>query len=81
MAMWRSVILASLTALLFSVIITDLYPLVVLAVLTLEGIGLHQMGLVGNLHSTDVPGFGRNRGPMLVRLRRSRGDPDEGICE
>ena len=33
---------------------------------------------VGGLGSTDVPGFGRNRGPMLVRLQRS-GTPDEGI--
>ena len=35
---------------------------------------------VGGLSSTDVPGFGRNRGPMLVRLQRSiSGTPDEGI--
>ena len=33
---------------------------------------------MGGLGSTDVPGFGRNRGPMLVRLQRS-GTPDEGI--
>ena len=41
MAMWRSVILAPLTPLLFSVILTDLHLLVVLV---LEGTGLHQMG-------------------------------------
>ena len=40
MAMWRSVILAPLTPLLFSVILTDL-----LMVLILEGTGLHPMGL------------------------------------
>ena len=35
---------------------------------------------VGGLDSTDVPGFGRNRGPMLLRLQRSiSGTPDEGI--
>ena len=26
---------------------------------------------VGSLGSTDVPGFERNRGPVLVRMRRS----------
>ena len=35
---------------------------------------------VGGLGSTDVPGFGRNRAPMIVRLlRRNTGTPDEGI--
>ena len=35
---------------------------------------------VGGLGSTDVPGFRRNRGPMVVRLRRwISGTPDEGI--
>ena len=34
---------------------------------------------VGSLGSTDVPGFDRNRGPMLVRLRRNSGTPNEGI--
>ena len=34
---------------------------------------------VGGFSSTDVPGFGRNRGPMVVRLRRNSGTPDEGI--
>ena len=38
---------------------------------------------VGNLNSGDVPGFGRNRGPMVVRLWRQSGTPVEGIyrCE
>ena len=38
---------------------------------------------VGTLGSTDVPGFERNRGPMLVRLRRTSSTPYEGIyrCE
>ena len=27
----------------------------------------------------DVPGFERTRGPMVVRLRRNSGTPDEGI--
>ena len=38
---------------------------------------------VGGLTSTDVPGFGRNRGDMIVRLRRNTGTPEEGIyhCE
>ena len=38
---------------------------------------------VGGLGSADVPGFGRNRAPMIVRLRRNDGTPDEGIyyCE
>ena len=34
---------------------------------------------VESFHSTDVPGFVRTRGPMLVRIRKTRGDPDEGI--
>ena len=34
---------------------------------------------VGNLNSEDVPGFGRNRGPMEVRLWRTTGDPVVGI--
>ena len=41
MAMWRSVILAPLTPLLFSVILTYL----LLMVLLLEVTGLHQMGI------------------------------------
>ena len=38
---------------------------------------------VGSLSSTDVPGFERNRGPMVVRLRRrtSGSAPDEGIYQ
>ena len=38
---------------------------------------------VGNINSGDVPGFGRNRGPMEVRLWRATGTPAEGIyrCE
>ena len=38
---------------------------------------------VGNPGSLDVPGFERNRAPMLVRLRRNDGTPEEGIyyCE
>ena len=38
---------------------------------------------VGNLNSGDVPGFGRNRDPMEVRLWRATGIPAEGIyrCE
>ena len=38
---------------------------------------------VGIIDSTDVPGFERNRSPMLVRLRRNSGTPNEGIyrCE
>ena len=28
---------------------------------------------------TDVPGVTRNRGPMVVRLKRTSGDPPEGI--
>ena len=36
-------------------------------------------GKVGNVGSTTVPGFERNRGPMLVRLRRNDGTPEEGI--
>ena len=31
--------------------------------------------------STDVPGFERDRVPMLVRLRRNSGTPDEGIYQ
>ena len=35
---------------------------------------------VGGLSSTTVPGFGRNRGDMIVRLRRnSDTEPEEGI--
>ena len=34
---------------------------------------------VGVQGSTNVPGFERDRVPMLVRLRRSSGTPDEGI--
>ena len=36
---------------------------------------------VGGLTSTTVPGFGRNRGPMVVRLqRRNTGtEPEQGI--
>ena len=35
---------------------------------------------VGSIGSTTVPGFGRNRGPMVVRLlRRNSGTPEEGI--
>ena len=38
---------------------------------------------VGIPDSTDVPGLERTRDPMLVRLRRNSGTPDEGIyqCE
>ena len=38
---------------------------------------------VGGPGSTNVPGFERNKGPMVVRLRRSGSSPDEGIywCE
>ena len=37
---------------------------------------------VGGPGSTDVPGFGRNRGPMVVRLRRSNsGSPVQGIYQ
>ena len=32
-----------------------------------------------NIPSFDVPGFARNRGPMVVRLKRTSGDPPEGI--
>ena len=37
----------------------------------------------GHLNSGDVPGLGRNRGPMEVRLWRTTGDPAVGIyrCE
>ena len=35
---------------------------------------------VGALGSTDVPGFGRNRAAMIVRLlRRNDGTPEQGI--
>ena len=34
-----------------------------------------------NIPSSDVPGFARNRGPMVVRLRRTSGDPPEGIYQ
>ena len=34
---------------------------------------------VGSIGSTTVPGFGRNRGPMMVRLRSNDGTPEEGI--
>ena len=37
--------------------------------------------IVGNVGSTDVPGFERNRDPMLVRLKRNSGTPDEGIYQ
>ena len=40
--------------------------------------------IVGNLNSVDVPGLGRNRGPMVVRLWRTTSTPVvEGIyrCE
>ena len=36
---------------------------------------------VGTVGSTDVPGFESNSGPMLVRLRRNSGIPDEGIYQ
>ena len=37
---------------------------------------------VGVVASTDVPGFGRNRGPMLVRLRRNSNTvPNEGMYQ
>ena len=35
---------------------------------------------VGNYADRDVPGFGRNRGPHVVRLKRSSdGTPPEGV--
>ena len=34
---------------------------------------------VGSLGTTDVPGFSRTRGPMVVRLKRNTGTADEGI--
>ena len=34
---------------------------------------------VGTVGTTDVPGFGRNRGSMVVRLRRDTGTPPQGI--
>ena len=39
--------------------------------------------IVGGFNSVDVPGFGRNRYPMEVRLWRATGTPAEGIyrCE
>ena len=38
---------------------------------------------IGGIGSTDVPGFVRNRGPMVVRLRRrtSGSAPDDGIYQ
>ena len=33
------------------------------------------------VHRTNVPGFERNRDPMLMRLRRNSGTPDEGIYQ
>ena len=30
---------------------------------------------------SDVPGFTRNRGPMVVRLKRISGDPQDGIYQ
>ena len=38
---------------------------------------------VGSFSDMDVQGFGRNRAPMLVRLRRKDDTPEEGIyhCE
>ena len=38
---------------------------------------------VGSFSDMDVQGFGRNRAPMTVRLRRKNGTPEEGIyhCE
>ena len=35
--------------------------------------------IVGTLGSTTVPGFDRNRAPMIVRLRSNDGTPEEGI--
>ena len=34
---------------------------------------------VGGIGSTDVAGFERNRGPLVVRLRKTSGTSDEGI--
>ena len=34
---------------------------------------------VGSIGSTDVPGFVRNRSPMVVRLKRTNGTTPEGI--
>ena len=34
---------------------------------------------VGGLNSNDVPGFGRDRGPMVTRLKERSGTPNEGI--
>ena len=36
---------------------------------------------VGSFGSTDIPGFRRDRDPMLVRLIRTSGTPDEGIYQ
>ena len=33
------------------------------------------------VHNSDVPGFVRNRGPVVVRLIRTSGDPPEGIYQ
>ena len=33
------------------------------------------------VHNSDVPGFARNRGPMVVRLIRTSGTPPEGIYQ
>ena len=34
---------------------------------------------VGGIGITTVPGFERNRAPMILRLRRNDGTPEEGI--
>ena len=41
------------------------------------------VGALTGSSSVDVPGFGRNRGPMEVKLWRTTGTPAEGIyrCE
>ena len=65
--------------LLYSVIPTNLH------VVILKETGLIQMGTkVGNDSDSkprDVPGFGRNRSPHVVRLKRSSSDgtPPEGV--
>ena len=74
MAMWRSVVLASLTPLLFSLILTDLMMFMLLV-----GTGLHQIGLYRVESVWAVPGFERNRSPMLVKLIRNSGAPNEGV--
>ena len=74
MAMWRLVILAPLTPVFFSVILTDLIMFILLVGTDLYQIGLHRVGSVWA-----VPGFERNRSPMLVKLIRSSGAPEEGI--